>query len=65
MPAQGSGASWDAGGEDSEEEELGAQKPEPESRRQAGANGSSPGGGGRLAPAESSVHRPPGKRPKR
>ena len=66
MPAQGSGASWDAGGEDEEEEEeeQGARKPEPESGRQARANGPSPRGEGRQAPPESSVQRPPGKSPK-
>ena len=72
MPAQGSTASWDAGGgedaeEDEEEEgELGAPTPEPESGRRAGGlNGSSPGGGGRLAPPEGSAQRPAGKRAKR
>ena len=66
MPAQGSCASWDAGGEDDEEEEeeQGAQKPEPESGWQARANGPSPEGGGRRDPPESSVQRPPGKSPK-
>ncbi|KAK0133970.1 Ankyrin repeat domain-containing protein 26 [Merluccius polli] len=63
MPAQRSSASWDAGGA-AEEEERGAEKPEPESGSQAGANGSSPGEGGPLAPHESPVQRPAVKSPR-
>ncbi|CAL8260869.1 unnamed protein product [Merluccius merluccius] len=63
MPAQRSSASWDAGGA-AEEEERGAEKPEPESGSQARANGSSPGEGGPLAPHESPVQRPAVKSPR-
>ena len=65
MPTQRSSASWDAGGA-AEEEERGAEKPEPESGSQAGGNGSSPGEGGEpLAPHESPVQRPAVKSPRR